>query len=45
VKYISETNNLSARQPEKRQELQAAYDAWNATLPAPIARDKASAKK
>lgn len=30
---IGEANDLSAAQPEKVKELQAAWDAWNATLP------------
>jgi arylsulfatase A-like enzyme len=32
---IAESNDLSAAQPEKRQQLQKIYDDWNATLPPP----------
>jgi arylsulfatase A-like enzyme len=42
---MAENNDLSAAQPEKRQQLQALYDAWNATLPAPSTEGKKSPKR
>ena len=33
---IGETNDLSSAMPERAQELQAAWDAWNATLAKPL---------
>jgi len=38
---IAENTDLSAKHPEKRRELQSAYDAWNASLPEPLAERKA----
>lgn len=42
---IAENSDLSARQAGKRAELQAVYDAWNATLPAPPTKGKDKATK
>lgn len=37
---IAENNDLSASRPEQRQALQAVYDAWDTTLPAPLTENK-----
>ncbi len=42
---VAENNDLSGQRAEKRRELQTAYDAWKASLPAPLTEGKASAKQ
>lgn len=45
AKDIAEGADLTAKNPEKVKELQAAYDAWNAQLIAPLWKRQAGGKK
>jgi arylsulfatase A-like enzyme len=42
---IAESKDISASRAGKRQQLQSFYDAWTATLPAPLTQGKAAKRK